>query len=156
MKHKTILDQLKLKLPGFTRKRTPAYPRSHYHARDLSYLQDGDAYMNRLYDKAKTYMEEKRPYLYGTFSIGELSQKIYANRTHVSKAVNSLSGMNYSTFVNSYRVKYAAELISKDPRMKMEEVAKLSGFNTIATFNSAFKAIMNERPSEYQAKVWGK
>ena len=35
----------------------------------------------------------------------------------------------------------------------MEEVAKLSGFNTIPTFNSAFKAIMNERPSEYQAKV---
>ena len=61
--------------------------------------------------------------------------------------------MNYSTFVNTYRVKHAADLIAKDPRMKMEEVAKLSGFNTIPTFNSAFKAIMNERPSEYQAKV---
>ena len=37
--------------------------------------------------------------------------------------------------------------------MKMEEVARLSGFNTIPTFNTAFKTVMNERPSEYQAKV---
>ncbi|MGM9784337.1 MAG: helix-turn-helix domain-containing protein [Candidatus Cryptobacteroides sp.] len=109
--------------------------------------------MNRLFEKVKVFMENNNPYLYGSFSIGELSQKIYANRTHVSKAINRLAGMNYSTFVNTYRVKHAADLIAKDPRMKMEEVAKLSGFNTIPTFNSAFKAIMNERPSEYQAKV---
>ena len=70
-----------------------------------------------------------------------------------AKAVNKYAGMNYSAFINSYRVKHAAELISKDPRMKMEEVAKLSGFNTLPSFNAAFKSVMNERPSEYQAKV---
>ena len=36
---------------------------------------------------------------------------------------------------------------------EMEEVAKLSGFNTLPSFNAAFKSVMNERPSEYQAKV---
>ena len=153
MKHKTIFDQLKLKLPGFSKRRTPAHPSARYHSRDLSYLEYNTENMNRLFEKVKVFMENNNPYLYGSFSIGELSQKIYANRTHVSKAINRLAGMNYSTFVNTYRVKHAADLIAKDPRMKMEEVAKLSGFNTIPTFNSAFKAIMNERPSEYQAKV---
>ena len=153
MKHKTILVQLKFKLPGFSRNRTPESSRDQYHARDLSYLESNAVYMSKVFEKVKNYLEEKRPYLYGTVSLGELSQKIYANRTHVSKAVNKYAGMNYSAFINSYRVKHAAELISKDPRMKMEEVAKLSGFNTLPSFNAAFKSVMNERPSEYQAKV---
>ena len=156
MKHRTILDQLKLKLPGFSRKRTPKIPDWEYRPRDLSYLDDNKDHLDKVFTRVTNYLEEKQPYLYGSVSVGELSQKIFANRTQVSKAVNRLSGKNFSTFVNTYRVRHAAELISKDPRMKMEEVARLSGFNTLPTFNAAFKSIMNERPSEYQAKVWGK
>ena len=43
--------------------------------------------------------------------------------------------------------------MKKDPYMKVEEVAKFSGFNTLPTFNSAFKMIMRQRPSEYMGDV---
>ena len=149
MKKNTILDQLWLKLPGLSKRKGSERPLG----RDLSYLNDEEELTRILYHRITCFMEEKRPFLYGDFSIGELSKKMFASQARISRAIKRYSQMNFRGFVNSYRVKYASNLISKDPRMKMEEVARLSGFNTIPTFNTAFKTVMNERPSEYQAKV---
>ena len=78
---------------------------------------------------------------------------LFCSRSVLSKTINICSGHNFRWLVNYYRIIYAAALMKKDPYMKIEEVAKLSGFNTLPTFNSAFKLMMKERPSEYMARV---
>lgn len=124
--------------------------------RDLSYIPDEEPVLRRLYDRIVVYMDDKTPYLDGDFSIGDLSRHMFTNKVRVSKTVNHCYGKNFRSFINEYRIRYAADLIKKDPRMKMEEVARLSGFNTMPTFNAAFKNFMHERPSEYQARVKGR
>lgn len=112
--------------------------------------------MTKLYERVLGLMEEKKPWLDGDFCVGHLAKRLFCNRSLLSKTINICSGHNFRWLVNYYRVVYATDLMKKDPYMKVEEVARLSGFNTLPTFNSAFKFILKERPSEYLARVRGK
>lgn len=120
---------------------------------DLSYLDDADGRMAKLWSRVTLLMEEKRPWLDSEFSIGHLAQRLFCNRSFLSKTINLCSGHNFRWLVNSYRVSYAADLMKRDPRMKIEQVADLSGFNTLPTFNAAFKIQMRQRPSEYLGQI---
>ena len=60
-----------------------------------------------------------------------------------------VSGSNFCQFVNYYRVKYSKELMRGNPGKKMIEVALSSGFNSVVTFNMAFKLNENLTPSEW-------
>ena len=97
-------------------------------------------------------MEEKKPWLDGDFCVGQLAKRLFCNRAFLSKTINICSGHNFRWLVNYYRVLYASSLMKDDPYLKIEEVAKMSGFNTLPTFNSAFKYVMKERPSEYMGR----
>ncbi|MBR6457147.1 MAG: AraC family transcriptional regulator, partial [Bacteroidales bacterium] len=119
----------------------------------LSYLEDNAPHMAKLYSRVLGLMEEKKPWLDGDFCVGQLAKRLFCNRSFLSRTINICSGHNFRWLVNYYRIVYAAELMKKDPHMKVEEVAKMSGFNTLPTFNYAFKLLMKERPSEFLAKV---
>ncbi len=117
--------------------------------RDISYLKDDKLEMKLLFRKVEKVMSEKRPYLESDFSMDDLSKLVFVNRSFLSKTINKISHMNFRTYINSYRIKYAASLIKKDPRMRFRDVAYMSGFNSLPTFNSAFKDVMSMRPSDY-------
>lgn len=120
---------------------------------DLSYIEDDSPQMTKLYSRVLGLMEEKRPWLDGDYSIGQMARHLFCARTFLSRTINICSGHNFRWLLNYYRVIYASDLMKKDPYMKVEEVAKFSGFNTLPTFNSAFKMIMRQRPSEYMGDV---
>ena len=122
---------------------------------DYSYLEDYAPQMTKLYSRVLGFMEEKKPWLDGDFCVGQLAKRLFCNRAFLSRSINICSGHNFRWLVNYYRIVYASELMKKDPHMKVEEVAKLSGFNTMPTFNYAFKLLLKERPSEYLARVRG-
>ena len=127
-------------------RRFPASP-------DLSYLAESDGRMLKLWSRVTELMEQKRPWLDRDFCIGHLAQRLFCNRSFLSRTINLCSGHNFRYLVNYYRVGYAADLMRKDPYMKIEQVADLSGFNTLPTFNAAFKLQMRQRPSEYLGQI---
>ena len=108
--------------------------------------------MSRLYSKITAYMESAEPFLDDSFSLRDMSITMYSNKVYISKTINVMSGRNFRQFVNYYRVRYAAELMKKDPGMKIVEIASLSGFHNTVTFNQSFKYYMGETPSAYQQK----
>ena len=63
------------------------------------------------------------------------------------------SGRNFRQFVNYFRVRYGAELIRKDPTLRLISVAQMCGFRTTQSFNAAFKVNMGETPSQYQERI---
>ena len=109
--------------------------------------------MVRLWSRVTDLMEQKRPWLDRDFCIGHLARRLFCNRAFLSRTINLCSGHNFRYLINSYRVGYAADLMRKDPYMKIEQVADLSGFNTLPTFNAAFKLQMRQRPSEYLGRI---
>lgn len=122
---------------------------SRLSSRDLSYLKDDSESLKKVFDKIERLMKEKKPYLNCDFSISMLAAAIFCSQTMVSRAINRMSGKNFCNYVNSYRVDYAAELMRKDRRLKISEIAKMAGFNSLPPFNSSFKIQMKMCPSQY-------
>ncbi len=108
-----------------------------------------DAKMNALYRRILEYMTEYKPYLDSTFDMAELAEKMFTNKLYLSKTINILSGRNFRQFINYHRVKYAVDLVKKDPKLKVSEVAEMSGFNSVVSFNMAFKINMGQTPSDW-------
>lgn len=105
--------------------------------------------MKVLYKKVLEYFEEKKPYLDEEVSLDDISRSLFTNKAYLSKTVNVLSGQNFRQFVNYYRVEYAIELIRRDPHLKVEELAMMSGFHNPVSFNMAFRLFKGKTPSEW-------
>lgn len=101
------------------------------------------------YRKTQEYMESNRPYLNPALSLEDLARDIGTNKVYLSRTINVVSGSNFCQFVNCYRVKYSKELMRSNPDKKMIEIALASGFNSVVTFNMAFKLNENLTPSEW-------
>lgn len=116
-----------------------------------SYIEkmDDDMKMNNLYKRVIMYMEEKRPYLDQTFDMDSLADMMLTNKLYLSKTINILSGRNFRQFINYYRIRRAIELLKADPKLKICEVAEMSGFHSAVSFNMAFKVNTGKTPSEW-------
>jgi AraC-like DNA-binding protein len=98
---------------------------------------------NELQKRLELYFDNKRPYLKDDLTIWDVSVELNTNRTYISNLINEKYGMNFSQFVNKYRVEYATEMKKLSPTKKMGEIAYESGFGSIATFNRAHKYFSN-------------
>ena len=110
---------------------------------------EADRKMNMLYSKVMTCMTEDKHYLDPSFYMNDLVEKVYSNKLYLSRTINTMSGRNFRQFVNFHRVQYAMTLFRKDPKLKIGEVAALSGFNSGVSFNMAFKVNTGKTPSEW-------
>ncbi len=110
---------------------------------------DSDSRSAALFNDVVRIMETKKPYLQDDFVVDDLSRMTRTNRLYLSKSINFHSGRNFNQLVNYYRVKYAMELIKKDPGLRMVDVAQMSGFHTVVSFNMAFKLNEHMTPSEF-------
>lgn len=119
-------------------------------------LTEDESKMKMLFDRVEEYMEEKKPFLEEDFQMSDLAEAVFTNKAYLSKTINKVYGNNFCQYVNSYRVKYAVELMEKDDRVKVVELAMLAGFHSVVSFNMAFKLFMNTTPSEYQRTVQSK
>ena len=114
---------------------------------------DEMARMTRLYERVVSLMEQKHPFLDEEFSLDDLAGAVYTNRGYLSRTINVLSGRNFSQFVNYFRVRYGVELIRKDPRLRLVNVAQMCGFHSSPSFNAAFKVNMGETPSAFLERL---
>lgn len=110
---------------------------------------DGERRMDEMFDRLEKYMLEKEPFLNENLSLAELAAEMYTNKTYLSRTINLKSGKNYCQYINQYRVNYAVQVIKKDRRVKVIELAMISGFHSVASFNMAFRLFMGDTPSEY-------
>ena len=110
---------------------------------------DSNSRMNALYTRATKYMETEQPFLIEGFSLAAMSEALFTNKSYLSRVINYYSGRNFKQFVNYYRVRYAVELIKKDPHLSVLELATMSGFRSTVTFNVAFRLNMNDSPGSY-------
>lgn len=102
----------------------------------------------------KEIMESRKPFTDSNLTLVELAEIVHIKPYHLSQIINSRFGENFYVFINTARVKYAAELI-KDPENRQKsilEIAYKSGFNSKSAFNTYFKNIFGETPSKFKKK----
>ena len=105
-----------------------------------------------LYDRIIDYFEREKPYLNGELTINEVVRELYSNKLYISRAISQFTGRNFCQFVNYYRVIHSIDCFRENPDLKVHELGSMSGFNTIVSYNMAFRLFMGENPSEWCRK----
>jgi AraC-like DNA-binding protein len=120
-----------------------AYSNSRLAAVDVNQV---DALLNRLMGQEKIYRDEE-------LSLASLAEMLEIRPDQLSEYLNSRRGQNFSRFVNTYRVEEAAQILLREEKANVLSVAFQVGFNSKATFNSAFKAVLKDSPREFLRKA---
>lgn len=107
---------------------------------------------NRILDCITSQMEMEKYFLSSTASLSGLAKAIHESPHHVSQVINETLGQSFFELLASYRVKEAKAILQTDlgKKLTIEEVAERVGYNSKSAFNTAFKKITSETPSNYR------
>ena len=97
-------------------------------------------------------MEEKQLFRNKDLRLADMAVELCTNTTYLSTLLNAEMNTTFPAFVTGYRIRYAQELMRKDPTMRLWQVAEESGFTNEKTFLRSFKAICGVTPSEWKQK----
>jgi len=107
--------------------------------------------LEALYQKIEAFFFENKGYLNHNYTQANISIDTGISYELVRKSIKSCSNMTVPLFINSYRIKYACQLIEQDylQSYSMEALAEMAGFGSQVSFNRVFKKLKNSTPSEY-------
>ena len=111
-----------------------------------------DDVYKEIYERVIAYFENEKPFLDNKLTINDVVRSLYTNKLYISRAISQFTGRNFCQFVNYYRVIYSMQCFRENPDLKMHELATMSGFNSIVSYNMAFRLFMGENPSEWSKK----
>lgn len=97
-------------------------------------------------------MSKEQPFLQADFSIAKLAKQTAIPSYILSHIINDELGQNFASFSNSYRIKMAKKMLQdpKSSHLKISSIAYDCGFNSLSSFNAAFKKVTQMTPSEWR------
>ncbi|MEQ6167089.1 helix-turn-helix transcriptional regulator [Ekhidna sp. MALMAid0563] len=100
-------------------------------------------------------MMDQKPYLDSDFSLTALSQLTSIPKHLLSRFFSENMNQSFSDYTNSYRIEKAKELLTnpKYDNHKIAYIAYECGFNSLSSFNTAFRKNVNSSPSEYKKLI---
>lgn len=106
----------------------------------------------KIYRQLCELMQKEKVYKDTELNRDILSKRIGTNAVYITNAVRKYAdGATVNEFINGYRLRHAASLLTNNPDLNINEVEYRSGFNSRATFNRCFRAFFGMSPSEYKA-----
>lgn len=82
-------------------------------------------------------------------TVDDVANALKFSRSHISHLFAQRVNMSFCDYINSLRINDAVRYLTSTNRT-ITEIATISGFSTIRTFNRAFLKIYGETPSEYK------
>lgn len=115
-----------------------------------------DDHVEKILEKLLLVMKKDKPYQDPDLSISQLAHIISVPLHTLSMIINNKLQQNFSDFVNSYRIDEAKQMISNPDfkHIKISSIAYDSGFNTLSSFNTAFKKKTYLTPSQYRLQFF--
>jgi YesN/AraC family two-component response regulator len=105
----------------------------------------------QLFKELVTFIESDSTYLDSGLTLKQLSDALKTNQSYLSRAINGIAGRSFLEFINSYRIKYAEELLGSGSISKytIEGIARASGFRSKSAFYNYFKKYNGMSPLAY-------
>lgn len=118
------------------------------------------AYRSLVNPKLMDILEEKindiiiiqRKYKDRNYSAKQLAEDLGTNTRYISAVVNVRFHMNYTSYVNQFRIQEAMTLLvdKRYQKLNMEEIANMVGFSNRQSFYASFYRINKMTPREYK------
>jgi AraC-like DNA-binding protein len=98
-------------------------------------------------------MDNEKPYLDPLLSLNGLARQLHLSTKELSQIINECFAMNFSDFINSFRVKEVIRLFEQDTENRtILDISLEAGFNSKSTFNHVFKKTTGLSPRDYLKK----
>jgi len=110
--------------------------------------------MDELKEKILNIVLMQKKYKEKGFSAKKLAEAVGTNTRYISAVVNVKFHMNYTSFVNQFRIEEAMSiLVDKRYRdLTMEDVGAMVGFSNRQSFYAAFYKMKGITPRDYKAR----
>ena len=101
--------------------------------------------LNSLMSSEKLYRDEE-------LSLADLAASVQLTSHQLSEYFNVQLKVNFSRFVNRYRIQEACKMLIEHPELTVLNIAFAVGFNSKSVFNTAFSRETGLTPTAYRAK----
>lgn len=102
---------------------------------------------HKLVSQARDYIQKH--YSNSDLSIHQIAEAIGISDSYLSNIFTQYTGENLVTYINSYRVDVAKDLLA-NTRIIIKDVGFKTGFNTVQNFNRVFKRFTGTTPGSYR------
>ena len=106
----------------------------------------------RLLNLLQQVLENDKLYLRQELSIHDVAKAVGTNKTQLSHVINTYLHQNFSSLLNSYRIRESINILSNPDffREKMEVISEMCGYNNRQVFHAAFKKEMGITPNHFR------
>lgn len=108
--------------------------------------------MDELKERILNVIVMQKKYKDKDYSAKRLAEDLGTNTRYISAVVNVKFHMNYTSFVNKYRIEEAMSILvdKRYQDLRIEEVSDMVGFSNRQSFYASFYKIMGITPKEYR------
>lgn len=110
--------------------------------------------MDTLKEKILNIIVMKKKYKDKNYSAKKLAEDLGTNTRYISAVVNVKFHMNYTSFINKFRIEEAMAILvdRRYQKLRMEEVSDMVGFSNRQSFYASFYKITGITPKEYKVQ----
>ena len=110
--------------------------------------------MDEMKEKILDIIVMQKKYKDKDYSAKKLAEDLGTNTRYISAVVNVRFHMNYTSFVNKFRIEEAMTILvdRRYQKLRMEEVSDMVGFANRQSFYASFYKLMNTTPREYRLR----
>jgi len=104
--------------------------------------------------KIRFLMETKKIFVNPELSLYDLAHELNIHKNYLSHIINEEFGVNFYTFINSYRIEEAKQLLTdeRNDKLSIEGIAQNVGFKTRHVFYPVFKKTTGLTPAAFKKK----
>lgn len=110
--------------------------------------------MDELEQKINDIIIIKKKYKEKSYSAKQLADDLNTNTRYISAVVNVRFHMNYTSYVNKYRIQEAMSLLvdRRYQELNMEDISDMVGFSNRQSFYASFYKINGITPRDYRIR----
>ncbi|MCF6280237.1 MAG: AraC family transcriptional regulator [Flavobacteriaceae bacterium] len=105
-------------------------------------------------ERLKQYLENEKRFLDASLTLEKTAEALELSQGHLSKIINTELGVSFKDYINTLRVE-EAKLYLIDTNFSNYTLVAIgleAGFNSKSAFNTSFKKITGQTPSQYQKR----